>query len=246
MLADSPSGSDPRGVERIDPPVLPARPIGVVVVADVRLYREGLSATLAVAGALEVHGTASSRDEALELVAETRPDVVVIDVTAREGLEIARALHRGPGAARLVAFAIEDQEQDVLACAEAGIAGYVPHDAGTADLVAAIIEVMRDQFAVSPEIAALLFRSLAGPRPEAPAADRPRLTRRELEIVGLIDGGLSNKEIALQLVIEVATVKNHVHNILDKLQVTSRAAAAASMRGTRRRRSGRPPYPAAV
>src|SRR4030095_7312285 len=191
----------------------------------------GLVATLGASGTLAVLGAAATREEALAIVAAARPDVVAIDVTAREGIEIARALRFAHNSARLVAFAIEGQEHDLRACADAGIAGFVPHDATTADLVGVIAAVMHDGFACPPGATASLLRGFAAGTSARAPAPGDALTRREREIVSLIDAGLSNKEIALELVIEVATVKNHVHNILDKLQVTSRAAAAARVRG---------------
>jgi DNA-binding NarL/FixJ family response regulator len=122
-------------------------------------------------------------------------------------------------------------EDQVVACAEAGIAGYVDRDASLRDLVATVRSVARGELLCSPRIAARLMRRVAE------LADQPRppqtpahLTRREREVVALIDEGLSNKEIAQRLNIELPTVKHHVHNVIEKLGVRSRLQAAAHVR----------------
>jgi two-component system, NarL family, nitrate/nitrite response regulator NarL len=204
----------------------------VVVVAEVRLYREGLRDGLSSRDGLAVVGTAGSLEEVRRVVAVTRPDVVVLDMATRDSLRIVTALREEEPAPKIVAFALDDTDRDIFACAEAGVAGYVPCEGSTDDLVATIVSCARGELICSPRIAALLFgrlRSLAaGGR--GPAATF-KLTGRELQIARLIDAGLSNKEIAQDLGIEVATVKNHVHNLLEKLRVTSRAEAAARLRG---------------
>ena len=140
----------------------------------------------------------------------------------------------------MVALGVADADDHVLGCAEAGVAGYVPRDASLDDLVAVIESAFRGEAICSPRIAGSLLRRIAtlaaGQNGTMPLA---HLTGREREIVRLIDRGLSNKEIARDLGIEVATVKNHVHNILEKLQVRRRGEAAARMRGILPRRGQR-------
>jgi DNA-binding NarL/FixJ family response regulator len=126
----------------------------------------------------------------------------------------------------------------VLACAQAGIAGYVPREGTLDDLIAALHGAARGEAFCSPRIVAVLLRRIADLSIEwQPLAAAGRLTARELEIVDLIDRGLTNREIAEGLSIEVATVKNHVHNILEKLQIHRRHDAAARIRSHRRLRS---------
>jgi two-component system, NarL family, nitrate/nitrite response regulator NarL len=206
--------------------------IRVLPVADVRLYREGLANCLASRAGLQVVGMAANRDEALALVASLQPDVVVMDMATRDSLAIVRAINGSTPAVRIIAFAIEPLDREILACAEAGVAGYVHSEASTDDLVAAIESVMRDELLCPPRTAALLLRRLALLAKTKPQPNTVDLTVREREIGLLIDDGLSNKEIAQRLNIEVATVKNHVHNILEKLHVPSRAQAAAHLRAT--------------
>ena len=123
-------------------------------------------------------------------------------------------------------------ESDVLTCAEAGVAGFVPVEASLADLVATVEGVARGEFACSARIAGVLLRhvgnlALARTSPRA----LPALTARELEVLRLLDGRCSNKQIARQLGIEVATVKNHVHRLLEKLHVHRRMDAVATVKG---------------
>src|SRR4051794_27145054 len=137
----------------------------------------------------------------------------------------AREIAARRGSARVVGIAVGDEEDEVVACAEAGVAGYVSRDDSLDDLLAAVRGAVRGEVRCPPAIAATLMRSVASTarraraaRPVAAAAAAPsRLTRRESEIVGLIGEGLSNKQIAGRLCIELPTVKNHVHHILDKL-----------------------------
>jgi DNA-binding NarL/FixJ family response regulator len=205
--------------------------IRVLVVAGVRLYRDGVASNLGHRDNLTVVGAAATGEEVLGLVASLRPDVVVLDMGMSDSLEVARAISAEAPAARVVAFAVEDIDLKVLACAEAGVAGYVPREASMNDLVATIEQVTRGELNCSPRIVASLFRHVASlaskVRTSAGGAD---LTRREREVLALIDAGLSNKEIAVRLHIEVSTVKNHVHNLLEKVQATSRSQAAAQLR----------------
>ena len=204
--------------------------INIMVVSDVRLYREGLAGSLAQRHRLTVVSVANTVDD-LTRVHECNPDIIVLDMSARGSLDAIKRISSSSLKARVVAFAVEETERDVLLCAEAGAAGFVPCDGTIDDLVNTIHAVARGELLCSPRIAATLFRALhaQGPKPDA---DRLALTltAREREIAPLIDRGLSNKEIAAHLRIEVATVKNHVHNLLEKLQVASRGEAAARLR----------------
>ncbi len=213
--------------------------INIVVVAEVRLYREGLVSSLVSREGLTVVGAAGDRCAAVTLVTAAQPDVTVIDMATRDSLEIVREIREAVTKTKILAFAVEESERDIFACAAAGVAGYVTCEGSMDDLVATIARCTRGELVCSPRVTAMLFRrlgSLAGASPSR--GEALSLTFREGEIAGLIDGGLSNKEIANRLGIEVATVKNHVHNILEKLSVTTRAEAAARLRN---RLPGRPP-----
>jgi DNA-binding NarL/FixJ family response regulator len=204
--------------------------IRVMVVGDVRLYREGIAASLEHRADLEVVCAGRSSDAHLRVV-ECNPDVMVLDMAATGSLDLVRRIASSAPHLRVVAFAVEETEHDILLCAEAGAAGYVASDGTLEDLVNTIRSVARGELLCSPRIAATLFRALRVQTSE-PGIDRLALTltAREREIAPLLERGLSNKEIATQLHIEVATVKNHVHNLLEKLQVGSRGEAAARLR----------------
>jgi two-component system nitrate/nitrite response regulator NarL len=201
----------------------------VLIASPVRLYREGLARALANRSDIEVVGVEATARACLELAEQRRPDVVLLDVADPGEVGSVREL-RAAGL-RVVALGVPEREREVIDCAEAGVAGYVTRDQGIADLVATIESVARDEMLCSPRLAATLLRRVsalaADRRPHAPA---PVLTPRELEVVGLIDRGLSNKQIAQRLCIEVPTVKNHIHHILDKLAVKRRGEAAARVR----------------
>jgi two-component system nitrate/nitrite response regulator NarL len=212
--------------------------VRVLIVADVRLYRDGLVHALAGRESLTILGTAVDSEEALALVEALHVDVAVLDMTSRDSLRIARAIHQAAPHVKVVAFAVEESDREVLTCAEAGVAGYVPRGASADDLIVMIESVMRGELTCPPHTVSLLFRRLASLANGRDGPDGSKVTGREREILVLIDSGLSNKQIAQRLGIEVATVKNHVHHILEKLHVTSRSQAAALLRD----RPGRASY----
>jgi two-component system, NarL family, nitrate/nitrite response regulator NarL len=207
----------------------------VLIVSDVRLYRDGLAAMLESEPAAEAVGTAATADETVRAIEELGPDVVLVNVAMRDGVPLARAIHRARPAVKVLVLAVpDDDEHDVIAWAEAGAAGFVTAEQSFDDLVAAIECVARGELACSPWLAGVLLRRVSAlaegvERPE-PAAT---LTEREFEIASLIEDGMSNKQIARELFIEVTTVKNHVHRILDKLGVHRRGEVAAKIRAER-------------
>jgi two-component system, NarL family, nitrate/nitrite response regulator NarL len=209
----------------------PGFPIRVVVVAGICFYRNGLVAALTTQDRVHVVGEAATWREALPLVRGRRPDVVLLDVEPSGETD---GIHRLSGAwtgARVIALSVREPEADLLPLAEAGISGYVTRDQTLAELVGVTESVVRGELPCSPRIAAGLLHhigSLARSNGRRPLPGE--LTRRESEIVELIDCGLSNREIARRLYIEPSTVKNHVHNILEKLQVSGRADAVARVR----------------
>ena len=213
-------------------------PIRVVTIARVRLYREGLERAIGEAATLRLVGTAPDVGTALPGIRALAPNVIVLDIAAGTGA--VGELRRAAPFAAVVALAIAEDEEDVIPFAEAGVAGYVSRDACVQDLIDVVVGVSRGETVCSPRVAGLLVRrvsalasvSMRGPDIEG------RLTVRELEVARLLASGLSNKEIAHRLSIQVTTVKNHVHNILDKLGVAGRADAAALFR-----RTGRDPVP---
>jgi DNA-binding NarL/FixJ family response regulator len=210
--------------------------IRVVVISGICLYREGLAEMLDRTGAISVVASASDVTEGLRLWngLDRPPDVILLDTTPADADTSIRALLASLPDVPVVALAVPNHETEILAVAEAGMAGFVTSDASVAELVAAIESVARGEALCTPSVAAALMRRLASlARSWAETDPIEPLTRREREILELIDEGLSNKQIAQRLRIELPTVKNHVHHILGKLGVRRRAEAAALARAAR-------------
>jgi len=175
--------------------------------------------------------TAADMATTLTRVREFRPDVIRLNVATVGSLDILSAVVSADPHACTVAIGVSGREDEVIACAEAGVAGYLLREGSRTDLGVTIQSVARGETLCPPQIAATLLRRVASLAAERRSwAAQSHLTARERQILGLIDQGLSNKEIGQRLGIEVRTVKNHVHNILEKLHVHRRGEAAARMR----------------
>jgi DNA-binding NarL/FixJ family response regulator len=201
------------------------RGITVLIVAEIRLYREGVLQGLRERGFDTVGVRSIGRG--LNALVDVRPDVVLVTADPRVGVDEIHAVMAAAPDARVVALAVPNAKGAMVACAEAGAAGFVTADESIEDLARVITNAAHDELACAPAITAALARrlaTLAGEQPPAHAA--ARLTRRETEISDYLRSGLSNKEIASRLHIEVATVKNHVHHILEKLGLNRRAEVA--------------------
>ncbi len=205
----------------------------VLVVAEIRLFREGLAEMLRAEPEIDVVATAAGADEAVRALRQLAPDVALVDMAIPDNKWLVRALVEAVPGACIVALAVPEIEREVLACAEVGVAGYVTRDGSIEDVVAAVESAARGEVLCSPRMAARLFQRVATLALERSPNIESRLTTRELEILDLIDQGLSNKEIARRLTIQLSTVKNHVHNILEKLNVSRRSEAAARARAAR-------------
>jgi two-component system nitrate/nitrite response regulator NarL len=203
----------------------------VQILAELRLYREGLEQVLRREG-LEVTGADAAGDECVDRIAALEPEVVLLDMETPGSLGLVRRIRLAAPEVKVVALAVPDDENSVVACAEAGVAGYVTRDQSIEDVIAAVESVARGEMIASPRLAATLLRRVTALAAEstAPAPTGARLTPRELEIVALIEKRRSNKQIARDLCIEVNTVKNHVHSILKKLHVDRRADAVERVR----------------
>jgi two-component system, NarL family, nitrate/nitrite response regulator NarL len=211
---------------------VPRSAVGVVIVAGVRVYRESLAAALEPLERVVVQGTAEEWSEAFGYIHGRHPDIVLVDANLiPEGRGVRLLAHTTPHV-RLVALAVPEDEVSVVRCLEAGVSAYVRSDAPLAELIETIERAAGGELLCSPRIAGALGRRLSDLAAERePSTDVARLTTREIEVVHLIEQGMSNQEIADRLFIEVATVKNHVHHILAKLHIRSRADAASWVRG---------------
>ena len=205
-----------------------------MIVSAIRLYRDGLADVLLRRPEFEAVEAASPGEAALDQVARWRPNVVLVDCETASMRGVVGAIQQACLESQIIAIGVSERETDIVSCAEAGVAGFVPRDATIESLIATCQGSLRGEVHCSPIIAAILLRRcqwLAGAAGRPP--ERGDLSTRELEVVELIDS-LSNKEIATRLGIEVATVKNHVHSILEKLRVAKRHDAAALIRSEAR------------
>jgi two-component system, NarL family, nitrate/nitrite response regulator NarL len=211
----------------------------VFILNDVRLYREGLSWTLTRESSLNVVGAAEPSEATIACLEALVPDAIILDITIPGSLEHARALRSRLPRVKMVAFAVSNVDCELIAGAKAGISGYVHRDGTVGDLVRAVLNAVRGELHCSPRHAALLLEQVAslsrdhihtGRSDDGASRALETLTRRESEILGYVEKGLSNKEIARALNVSCATVKNHVHHILEKLHVRRRAQAVDQWR----------------
>jgi two-component system nitrate/nitrite response regulator NarL len=207
----------------------------VLIVSDVRVVQEGLNSLLAQLAGIEVV-SAVDMLRASDAIARLRPDVVLFDAARQDSVEFVKSLVASAPQSRIVAFGVKETAEEFLALAAAGTAGYVRDSAESNDVVNVLEQVMCDELPCSPRAAASLYRRVAtlSQGNDAPNGVAVPLSRRELQIAHLIDCGLTNKEIGRQLGIEAATVKNHVHNICEKLEVHRRGEVAGRIRSIAR------------
>ena len=203
----------------------------VGILTPVRLLADGL--TICLRSRAEVLDVMLARDlrELRDVCAGHCIDVAIIDVTQGVNVEEVRALAVEFPRTALLAFGLIEQRQEVIRCGRAGFAGYVTRDASVESLLDAVFDAIAGRLACPSEISAGLLRALFRTAPEpqhSPESDS--LTRREGDVLHLLGQGLSNKEIARELNLSVATIKHHVHNILGKLHLQRRAQAMRQVR----------------
>jgi len=202
--------------------------IRVIIVSEVRLHREGLAALLRECPSIEVLGAVSAQ-EVQNAPHAAGTHVALVDLLSPGNSEIVRVLRETRTEMRIVAVGVRETASEVLACAAAGMDGYVPIDATLVDMVTAIENAVRGELACSPRVAASLYHSVGFPS-FSRAVIANHLTLRELQVADLINRGCPTKEIAWRLGVQPCTAKNHVRNILHKLQVRRRGQAVAKLR----------------
>jgi DNA-binding NarL/FixJ family response regulator len=204
-------------------------PIRVLVVDDHALFRRGLEMVLAQESDIEVVGEAGDGAEAVEKAADLLPDVVLMDVRMprRSGIEACTAIKDVAPSTRIIMLTISDEEGDLYEAIKAGATGYLLKEISIDEVATAIRAVAGGQSLISPAMASKLLTEFATliKREDRQQVPVPRLTDRELEVLRLVARGLNNKDVAKQLYISENTVKNHVRNILEKLQLHSRMEA---------------------
>jgi NarL family two-component system response regulator LiaR len=206
-----------------------AREIRVVLVDDHALFRSGLHDLLEQHG-VDVAGEVDDGTSAVEVVRDAAPDVVLMDVNMPgiSGIEATMRIRAVAPTAQVIMLTVSADEQDVEDSICAGACGYVLKDAPVDQILAAIREAVAGESHLSPRIAANILEHVrASPsRPTLPEEGRAELTERETEVLRLMAEGKENAQIAEELFISVQTVKNHVSNILAKLEVENRVQAA--------------------
>jgi DNA-binding NarL/FixJ family response regulator len=201
----------------------------VLIATPIRLYREGIAAILAE-HRVQVVGTAGDWREARSVVRRHLPQVVVLDPVMPNATDLIRELIDGQLDIKVVVFSSTANERDVIRLAEAGVSGYVTPESSSTELAAVIRCAVRGELLCSPRVAGTLLRRVSALAPRRPRSNAASLTTREREVAALMGEGLSNQQIAVTLCIELPTVKNHVHHILEKLEVARRGEAVAQLR----------------
>ena len=222
-MSEQPSSADPVAQ-------LAVEPIRVLVVDDHALFRRGLQMVLEQEPDIEVVGEASDGSEAVEKSADTLPDIVLMDVRMpkRGGIDACTAIHETVPSAKIIMLTISDEEADLYDAIKAGAMGYLLKEISIEEVASAIRAVHGGQSLISPSMASKLlteFATMVRKDDERQQVPTPRLTDREMEVLKLVAKGMNNRDIAKQLFISENTVKNHVRNMLEKLQLHSRMEA---------------------
>lgn len=207
--------------------------VRMLIVDDCTLYRENLARALLSHGAASC-GTAWDLISLLAAIEDVRPRIMLLNISTRSRAMLLRqALEFSPDLRVILTGVAGDDETEIIECAEAGVAGYHMRTDSIEELLALIRRVAAGEVSCPPRVAALLVHRLSSLAVQRqPATVEPILTTREAQILRMLEVGLSNREIAEQLFIAVHTVKNHVHSLLTKLNVSTRAQAAAYSRNS--------------
>jgi NarL family two-component system response regulator LiaR len=206
-------------------------PIRVLLVDDHAIVRDGIRSLLTTEPDIRVVGEAGNGKDGVLMAEQLQPDVILMDLVMPEmgGIEATRRIMAGQPRARILVLTSFDAEEKVFPAIKAGAMGYLLKDSDSEDLVRAIRQVHRGESSLDPKIARKVLREMwAEPRPEPDTAQDDAvepLTEREVEVLKLVAQGLSNEEIAQQLVIAERTVRTHVSNILGKLHLANRTQA---------------------
>jgi DNA-binding NarL/FixJ family response regulator len=203
--------------------------MNIIVLTPVRLLGDGLAACFSSRPDMTVLAVLNDLAGLRESLAATKVDAVLVDVTQGIDFFDARSVAAERPDVALVALGLYEQRQEVVRCGRAGFVGYVARDASVDTLCKTLSEIVAGRLACPPEISGSLLRALFRKDPQSEESELA-LTRRESEVLQLLGQGLTNKEIGCQLFLSVATVKHHVHHILEKLKLSGRAQAMRRVR----------------
>ena len=225
-------GGSPRTSAAPPEASLQAEPIRAMIVDDHALFRRGLEMVLDSEPDIELVGQASDGAEAVEKAAESLPDVVLMDIRMprSSGIEACRAVKEAAPSAKIVILTISDEEEDLFEAIRAGASGYLLKDIPLDEVAGAVRAVHGGPSLIKPSMAGKLLTEFAtrakrDDEERAQEVPAPRLTEREMQVLKLVARGMNNRDIAKELFISENTVKNHVRNILEKLQIHSRMEA---------------------
>ncbi|MDD5176035.1 MAG: response regulator [Sterolibacterium sp.] len=205
------------------------KPISVLLVDDHTLFRKGLAELLEHRGGIRVAGITGNPDEAIRLLHEQHPDVIIVDLNMPPlgGLSLIRRIRTEEWDGAVLVLTVSDAEEDLSNAMRSGAQGYLLKDMEPDDLVDAVQRAVRGETVVAPAMTLKLVHLLRGGTPsDARESALKQLTAREREILNHLAQGLSNKAIARMLDISHDTVKLHVRHVLSKLNLTSRVEAA--------------------
>ena len=212
----------------------PERQINLLLVNETRLMGNVIAAALEDELDIHVVACVTNLEDAMKVVQAREVDVALVSTRLPDqgALKLTSAITELTPSTKVLALGLTEEKQRVLRYVEAGVAGYILKDDSLEDLITTVRAAQDGKVFVSPQMAAAIIERLSDLAHmfsgiEHSVSDASGLTGRELEVLTLIGDGLTNQQIAGQLVIEVGTVKNHVHSILDKLNVSSRGEAAA-------------------
>lgn len=200
------------------------RRIRILVVDDHVLFRRGLVGLLAENPNLTIVGEAGNGKEALELMAQVNPDLLLLDINmpVMDGVEVVEALHSHKNRPKVLMLTISQQEEDLLGAIVAGADGYLLKSANPEELMRGIELVMEGKSVLAPEVTRAVMRAAAAPKPQM---EQNPLSERELEVLHCLADGFTTPKIATELFISENTVKTHIRHILEKMEAANRTEA---------------------
>ena len=212
----------------------PIRSIKILLVNEIRLMGSVIATALEDEPDIKVVARVTTPEEALKIIQDTEVDIALVSTRLPDGgaIKLTNAISELAPSTKVLALGLSEDKKRVLRYVEAGATGYILKDDSLDDLISTVHAAQEGKVFVSPEIAAAMIERLSDLAQmfsdvENSITDTPGLTPREIEVLELIGEGLTNQQIAERLVIEIGTVKNHVHSILEKLNVSNRGEAAA-------------------